>query len=152
LHRTIDAVRTDMAGLSFNTAIARLFELNNHLTTLVQGGAALPREVAAPLTLMVAPLAPHIAEELWARLGHTDTLTYEPFPEADPRWLVEDRVEVPVQINGKVRARIEVPVGADAEAHAAAARAEPRIAELLAGATVRTLKVVPGKIVNFVLA
>jgi leucyl-tRNA synthetase len=152
LHRTIDAVRTDMAGLSFNTAIARLFELNNHLTTLVQAGGALPREVAVPLTLMVAPLAPHIAEELWARLGHPDTLTYESFPTADPQLLVEDRVEVPVQINGKVRARIEVPVGADAGAHEAAARAEPRIAELLAGATVRDLKVVPGKIVNFVLA
>jgi leucyl-tRNA synthetase len=152
LHRTIDAVRTDMVGLSFNTAIARLFELNNHLTTLVQGGGALPREVAVPLTLMVAPLAPHIAEELWARLGHADTVTYEPFPTADPQWLVEDRVEVPVQINGKVRARIQVPVGADADAHEAAARAEPRIAELLAGATVRDLKVVPGKIVNFVLA
>ncbi len=152
LHRTIDAVRTDMAALGFNTAIARLFELNNHLTTLVQRGDALPREVAEPMALMVAPLAPHIAEELWARLGHADTLTYEPFPSADPQWLVDDRVEVPVQINGKVRARIEVAAGADAAAHEAAARAEPRIAELLAGATVRNLKVVPGKIVNFVIA
>ena len=131
LHRTIDTVRADMTGLSFNTAIARLFELNNHLTTLVQAGGALPREVAEPLALMVAPLAPHVAEELWARLGHDDTLTYESFPEADPQWLVEDRVEVPVQINGKVRARIEVAVGADEAAHESAARAEPRIAELL---------------------
>jgi len=152
LHRTIDAVRTDMTELSFNTAIARLFELNNHLTTIVQGGAALPREVAVPLALMVAPLAPHIAEELWFRLGNNDTLAYEPFPIADPQWLVDDTVEVPVQINGKVRARVEVAVGADAAAHEAAARAEPRIAELLNDATVRNLKVVPGKIVNFVLA
>jgi leucyl-tRNA synthetase len=152
LHKTIDAVRNDMGALSFNTAIARLFELNNHLTTLVQGGGALPREVAEPLALMVAPLAPHVAEELWARLGHDDTLTYEPFPDADPRWLVEDTVEVPVQVNGKVRARIQVAAGADEAAHEAAARAEPRIADLLDGATVRTLKVVPGKIVNFVLA
>jgi leucyl-tRNA synthetase len=152
LHRTIDAVRADMAALSFNTAIARLFELNNHLTSVVQVGGALPREVAVPLTLMVAPLAPHIAEELASRLGHEGTITYEPFPTADPQWLVEERVEVPVQINGKVRARVEVAVGADAAAHEAAARAEPRIAELLDGATVRNLKVVPGKIVNFVLA
>jgi leucyl-tRNA synthetase len=152
LHRTIDAVRADMAALSFNTAIARLFELNNHLTTLVQGGGVLPREVAVPLTLMVAPLAPHVAEELWARLGHADTITYETFPQPDARWLVEERVEVPVQINGKVRARVEIPVGADAAAHEAAARAEPRIAELLTGATVRQLRVVPGKIVNFVVA
>jgi leucyl-tRNA synthetase len=153
LHRTIDAVRTDMAALSFNTAIARLFELNNHLTTLLQrSGSTLPREVAEPLTLMVAPLAPHVAEELWQRLGHDDTLTYESFPSADPQWLVEARVEVPVQINGKVRARVEVPVGADVAEHEAAARAEPRIAALLKDATVRQLKVVPGKIVNFVVA
>jgi leucyl-tRNA synthetase len=153
LHRTIDAVRTDMAALSFNTAIARLFELNNHLTTLLQrSGSTLPREVAEPLTLMVAPLAPHVAEELWQRLGHDDTLTYESFPSADPQWLVEASVEVPVQINGKVRARVEVPVGADVAEHEAAARAEPRIAALLKDATVRQLKVVPGKIVNFVVA
>jgi leucyl-tRNA synthetase len=152
LQRTIDAVRQDMANLSFNTAIARLFELNNHLTTLVQDGGELPREVAVPLTLMVAPLAPHIAEELWARLGHDDTITYEAFPIADPQWLVEDRIEVPVQINNKVRARVEIAIGADKAAHEAAARAEPRIAELLAGATVRRVTVVPGKIVNFVLA
>ena len=152
LHRTIDAVHADMAALSFNTAIARLFELNNHLTTLVQGGGTLPREVAVPLALMVSPLAPHVAEELWARLGHADTITYEKFPQADARWLAEERVEVPVQINGKVRARVEIPVGADAAAHEAAARAEPRIAELLTGATVRQLRVVPGKIVNFVVA
>jgi leucyl-tRNA synthetase len=152
LHRTIDAVRTDMTELSFNTAIARLFELNNHLTTIMQAGRGLPREVAEPLALMVAPLAPHVGEELWLRLGHHDTLAYEPFPTADPQWLVNETVEVPVQINGKVRARVEVAVGADASAHEAAARAEPRIAELLNGATVRNLKVVPGKIVNFVLA
>jgi leucyl-tRNA synthetase len=152
LHRTIDAVRNDMADMSFNTAIARLFELNNHLTTVVQRTEALPREVAEPLVLMVSPLAPHVAEELWSRLGHTDTITYEPFPVADPQCLVEDLVEVPVQVNGKVRARILIAAGADAAAHEAAARAEPRIAELLEGATVRSVKVVPGKIVNFVIA
>jgi leucyl-tRNA synthetase len=152
LHRTIDAVGTDMAGLSFNTAIARLFELNNHLTTVVQQTGALPREVAEPFVLMVAPLAPHVAEELWSRLGHPETLTYEPFPAADTQWLVEDLVEVPVQVNGKVRARIRIAAGADAAAHEAAARAEPHIAELLDGATVLSVKVVPGKIVNFVIA
>jgi leucyl-tRNA synthetase len=150
LHRTIDAVGTDMTGLSFNTAIARLFELNNHLTTVVQRTNALPLEVAEPLVLMVSPLAPHVAEELWSRLGHTDTITYESFPVAGPQWLVDELVEVPVQVNGKVRARIQVAADADAAAHEAAARAEPRIAELLDGAAVRNLKIVPGKIVNFV--
>ena len=83
-----------------------------------------PREVAEPLVLMVAPLAPHIAEELWARLGHADTLAYEAFPVADASLLVEDTVEVPVQVNGKVRARITVAAGADAAAHEAAARGD----------------------------
>jgi leucyl-tRNA synthetase len=148
LNRTIAAVRSDMAALSFNTAIARLFELNNHLTAS-EGGVS--REVAEPLVLMVAPLAPHIAEELWARLGHDDTLAYEPFPSADESWLVHDTVEVPVQVNGKVRARVIVPAGADEAAHEAAARADAHIAGLLTGATVRKVVVVPGRTVNFVL-
>jgi leucyl-tRNA synthetase len=146
LNRTIAAVRNDMAAMSFNTAVARLTELNNHLTGL----DATPREVAEPLVLMVAPLAPHIAEELWARLGHSDTLTYEAFPTADEKWLVDESVEVPVQINGKVRARIVVANGTDAAAHEAAARADAKIAEQLAGKTVREVKVVPGRIINFV--
>ncbi|HTL85447.1 MAG TPA: class I tRNA ligase family protein [Acidimicrobiia bacterium] len=152
LHRTIAAVRDDMAALGFNTAIARLFELNNHLTAVMARDGAAPREVAEPFVLMVAPLAPHIAEELWARLGHADTLTYEAFPTADASLLFEESVEVPVQINGKVRARVSVATGADAAAHEAAARADARIASLLDGATVREVKVVPGRIVNFVLA
>jgi len=147
LHRTIAAVRADMQEMSFNTAIARLFELNNHLTAL----DATPREVADPLVLMVAPLVPHVAEELWQRLGHDDTLMYEQFPSADPALLVEATVEVPVQINGKVRARVTVAAGADAAAHEAAARADARIAELLAGKTVREVKIVPARIVNFVV-
>jgi leucyl-tRNA synthetase len=152
LHRTIAAVGDDMAALAFNTAIARLFELNNHLTTVVAATGTAPRDVAESFVLMVAPLAPHIAEELWSRLGHTATLAYEPFPVADPALLVEDTVEIPVQIDGKVRARIQVAVGADAAAHEAAARADAHIADLLEGKTVFDVKIVPGRIVNFVLA
>jgi len=152
LHRTIVAVRSDMESMSFNTAIARLFELNNHLTTVVARDGAAPREVAEATTLMVAPLAPHVAEELWQRLGHTDTLTYTDFPVADTSLLVEETVEVPVQVNGKVRARVVVPVGADDATHVEIAKQEPRIAELLDGATVRDVKVVPGRIINFILA
>ncbi len=106
LHRTIDSVRTDMANLRFNTAIAKLTELNNHVTA--KGAATTPREVAEPLALMVAPLAPHIAEELWHRLGHSDSVVYAPFPEADAALLVEDTVEIPVQVKGKVRAHLTV--------------------------------------------
>jgi leucyl-tRNA synthetase len=106
LARTVAAVRADFATLGFNTAIARLTELNNALTRL-EGGV--PREAVEPLVLMVAPLAPHIAEELWARLGHEQSLAHEPFPVADPALLVEETVTCVVQVRGKVRDRIEVP-------------------------------------------
>ncbi len=148
LHRTIAAVRDDMTTLGFNTAVARLIELNNHLTK--RGVAS--REVVEPMVLMLAPLAPHVAEELWERLGHAQSLAYEPFPTADPALLVEDTVEVPVQVNGKVRARITVAAGADDAAHEAAARAEAHVAALLEGTTVRKVVVVPGRTVNFVVS
>ncbi|MCJ7672102.1 MAG: class I tRNA ligase family protein, partial [Acidimicrobiia bacterium] len=124
LHGTIAAVRDDMAGLKFNTAIARLFELNNRLTQVVAERGAAPVEVVRPLVLMLAPLAPHIAEELWARLGHDGSLTYEAFPEADPALLADEEVELPVQVNGKVRAHVRVAADATAEVIEAAARAE----------------------------
>jgi leucyl-tRNA synthetase len=151
LHRTIAAVRDDMASMSFNTAIARLTECNNHLTRMVARDGSTPRELALPLVLMCAPLVPHVAEELWARLGHVDTLTYESFPTADPAWLVEDTVEVPVQVNGKVRARVTVPSGADDAEHERTARADERVAALLDGVEVRKVIVVPGRTVNFVV-
>jgi leucyl-tRNA synthetase len=151
LHRTIAAVRADLAALKFNTAIARLFELNNQLTRLVTETGESPRAVVEPLILMLAPLTPHIAEELWARLGHTPSLAFEPFPEADPDQLVVDTVEIGVQVNGKTRARVSVPADAAAADVEAAARAEPRVAALVAAATVRKVVVVPGRLVNFVL-
>jgi len=152
LHRTIAAVGADMAELKFNTAIARLFELNNGLTTVVADRGAAPREVLVPLVLMLAPLSPHVAEELWARLGHADTLAYEAFPEADPAFLTVDELEVAVQVNGKVVARVMVAADADADAHEAVARADDKVAAALDGKTVRKVVVVPGRIVNFVVA
>ena len=101
--------------------------------------------------LLLAPLAPHVAEELWSRLGHPDSLATEPFPEADPALLVDETVEIPVQVNGKVRARVHVPADADAAAIEAAARADDRVAALLEGATVRKVVAVPGRLVNFVV-
>lgn len=147
LHRTIDAVRTEMDALRFNTAIAKVIELNNHVTRL----EATPREVAEPLVLMLAPLVPHVAEELWRSLGHDGTVTYEPFPTADAALLVDDTVEVPVQVNGKVRSRIDVPTDADAATIETAALADPRIVEVLAGATPTKVIVVPGRMVNLVV-
>ena len=150
LHRTIDAVRDGMETLRFNTSIARVTELTNHLTSTYPTGGV-PTPVAETLALLLAPVAPHIAEELWSRLGHDSSLAYEPFPMADPRWLVDDSVEIPVSVNGKVKGRITVPAGADPAALEAAARADAKVAALLEGATVRKVIAVPDKMVNFVV-
>jgi leucyl-tRNA synthetase len=150
LHRTIAAVREGMEKLRFNVSIAKITELNNHLVGRYPNGGV-PRAVAEPLVLLLAPLAPHVGEELWSRLGHRDSLATEPFPEADPAMLVDDTVEIPVQVNGRVRARINVPFGADAEAIEALARADAKVAELLADATVRKVVAVPGRLINFVV-
>jgi leucyl-tRNA synthetase len=143
LHRTIAIVRDDFATLRFNTAIARLIELTAHAARLPR----MPRALAEPLVLMVAPLAPHIAEELWQRLGHSGTVAYEPFPRPDPALAAVDTVTLPVQVNGKVRFSLEVPAQAT----------EADIADLLPRhpdyprQTVARLIIVPGKIVNVVL-
>jgi leucyl-tRNA synthetase len=151
LHRTIDAVREGMEKMRFNVAIAKITELNNHLTARYPDGGV-PRDVIEPMVLLLSPLAPHIGEELWSRLGHRDSLATEPFPVADPALLVDETVEVPVQVNGKVRARVHVPTDADAAAMEAAARADERVAALLDGATVRKVVTVPGRLVNFVVS
>jgi len=150
LHPTIAAVRDGMEGLRSNTSIARITELTNHLTSAHPDGGV-PRSVAEALVQMLAPLAPHAADELWARLGHEGTLIRGPFPVADERWLVADTVEVPVQVNGKVRARITVPADADAAALEALARADEKVAALLDGAEVRKVIAVPAKMVSFVV-
>jgi len=146
LHRTIDAVRTDYAGLGFNTAIARLTELNNALTKL-EGGV--PREAAEQLVLMAAPLAPHIAEELWLRLGHEESLAHADFPVADPALLVEETVTCVVQIKGKGRDRLEVPSDITEDALRELALARPRVQEATAGG-IRTVIVRAPKLVNVV--
>jgi leucyl-tRNA synthetase len=150
LHRTIDGVRADMEALRFNTAIAKLIELNNHLTA---GAAAdgTPREVAEAITLMVAPLVPHVAEELWSLLGHQQSLAYEPFPVADPALLVVEEVELPVQVNGKVRGKVTVGADASPAAIEAAALADERVMALLDGREPKKVIVVPGRMVSLVV-
>ncbi|WCN79982.1 leucine--tRNA ligase [Micromonospora sp. LH3U1] len=145
LHKVIDGVRGDMDAIRFNTAIAKLIELTNGLTRL----SATPREVAEPLVLMVAPFAPHVAEELWRLLGHDTSLTYADFPTADPALLVADTVTYPVQVNGKVRGRIEVP--ADASEETVRAAALDAVAAALAGKDPRKVIVVKGRMVSVVL-
>jgi leucyl-tRNA synthetase len=148
LHRTIDGVRTDFAAMQYNTAIAKLIVLNNHIT---RSGAPAPRAVAEASVLMTAPLAPHIAEELWERLGHHGSLAHGPFPDADPAHLVQDSVEYPIQIRGKVRGRITVAADLAPAEIEAAALAEPKILEALAGATPKKVVVVPGRMVSIVV-
>ena len=151
LHRCIDGVRADMEALRFNTAIAKLIELNNVLTPYVAEHGACPEEVATPLAKMLAPLCPHMAEELWRRLGNPGTITYEDFPAADASLLASDTIEIPVQINGKVRTRLVVTVGMSQEELKATAMADAKVQELLAGATPKKEIIVPGRLVNFVL-
>ncbi|MGA1704450.1 MAG: class I tRNA ligase family protein, partial [Ilumatobacteraceae bacterium] len=153
LHRTIDTVRTEMEALRFNTAIAKLIELNNHVTKVNQATGSTPREVAESMVLMAAPLVPHIAEELWSRLGHDTTLTYVPFPTADPALLVDDEIEMPVQVRGKVRARVMVPADADEATIREITLADERVLAALDGAdpaSLRKVIVVPGRMVNLV--
>ncbi|OLF06273.1 leucine--tRNA ligase [Actinophytocola xinjiangensis] len=149
LHRTVDGVHADYAAMRFNTAGAKLIELNNHVTK-AYAGKPVPRAVLEPMVLMTAPLCPHIAEELWAALGHDGSLAHGPFPTADERYLVEDTVEYPIQVNGKVRSRVTVPASATQDDVRAAALAEEKIAALVTGEP-RKVIVVPGRLVNVVL-
>jgi leucyl-tRNA synthetase len=146
LHRTIKRVSSDMDGLQFNTAIARLIELNNHV---VKSGTT-PREVAEPLVLMLAPLAPHVAEELWTWLGHDDTLAYETFPMADPALLVEESVTCVIQVGGKLRDRIAVPPSIGDDDLQERALASEAVQRALDGRGIRTVVVRAPRLVNVV--
>jgi leucyl-tRNA synthetase len=150
LHQTIQAVREHYAGLRFNLAIARLQELATHAARVAAARGKLPRAIAEPLVQMVAPLAPHIAEELWARLGHRDSVASEAFPEADPALAAEPTVVLPVQIDGRTRFRIEVPADASEEEITAMLAGHPDIARYVGDAAVDRLIVVPGRIANVV--
>jgi leucyl-tRNA synthetase len=148
LHHTIQKVTDDLDGMRFNTAIAAMMEFTNHLTKL----EVRPRSVIEPFVLLLAPFAPHISEELWHALGHADTLAYEPWPKADPALLKSDTIEVPVQINGKLRSRLTVPADIDEKSLEAAALADEKVKAAIAGKTVKKVIVVKGKLVNIVVA
>lgn len=150
-HRTIAAVGEDYAALRLNTAIAKLIELNDHVTKVYGASPGTPRMVAETLVLLLAPVAPHIAEELWSRLGHGKSLAHGPMPQAEERYLVEDTVEYPIQINGKLRTRMTVPTSASPDEVRAAALAQARIATLIPDDDPRKVIVVPARLVNIVL-
>lgn len=147
LHKTIKRVTDAMNSMSFNVAIAALIEFNNELV----GKGAVPRPVAIAVSLLLAPLAPHIAEELWQKLGHTQSLAYEKWPTYDPALLVESTVEYPVQVNGKLRGKIVVPADADEAAIQAAALADEKVKAAIAGKDVKKAILVKGKLLNLVV-
>jgi leucyl-tRNA synthetase len=147
LHRTVAKVTDDLDQMRFNTAIAAMMEFSNHLTRL----PVRPRSVLEKFVLVLAPFAPHLAEELWHALGKERTLAYEPWPTYDPALIAEDQLEVPVQVNGKVRSRVTVDAKASMDELKAAALGEPRIQELVQGKQIQRVIVVPGKLVNIVI-
>ena len=149
LHRTIAGVRDDYENLRLNTVVAKLIEYVNYLTKTYKASA--PRAAVEPIAQLVSPIAPHIAEELWKRFGHEGTITYVDFPTFDEKYLVDDEVEVPVQINGKVKTRINVAADADEDTVVSAALADSRIAELTEGKNIVKQIYVPGRMVNLVV-
>ncbi len=148
LNATIKKVDEDLASMNFNTGISAMMVFIN---AFAGDGKDLPREAAEKFILCLAPFAPHLGEELWQFLGHPDTLAYEPFPAFDAAALVEDEIEIPVQVLGRLRGRVKVAVNADAAAMRAAAEANPDVAKHLEGRIVVKVVCVPKKMVNFVV-
>ncbi len=146
-HKTLKKVQEDLEGLRYNTAIAALMSLLNEIRR--QGPA--DRFVLESLLLMVAPYAPHIAEELWEALGHTTSIFDARWPAFDPALTVDETVELGVQVNGKIRARIVVATSASEDTILAAAMAEPAVQALIAGKELKKKVVVPGRLVSLVL-
>jgi leucyl-tRNA synthetase len=146
LHKTIRRVTEDIEQLKFNTAIAALFEFVNAATRWDRR----PRSIIEPFVLMFAPFAPHLAEELWRRLGHEATLTFEYWPVLDPALAADDEVEIAVQVQGKIKARIMVAADADEETVRSAALADAGVQGALDGKTIRKVIVVKGRLVNII--
>ena len=146
LHQTIKAVSMDIEKLSFNTAIARMMEFVNFFTKQKQR----PKSVLEPFVLLLSPFAPHITEELWRLLGHTESLAYAPWPQFDEALTVESTIEIPIQILGKIKSRIKVAPGTAKDDLEKLALADEKIAELLAGKKIVKTIVVPDRLVNFV--
>ena len=151
LNQCIAAVRLEMSEMRPNTALSKLIVYVNYLTKLKGDQGSVQRSALEPLVVMTSPLAPHIAEELWERLGHRETITYTDFPVANAQYLKQDTVKIGVQVNGKVRATLEIDAGASKEEFEQAALNLERIKEVIGGKAIRKAIVVPGKIVNFVI-
>jgi leucyl-tRNA synthetase len=145
LHRTIKKVTDDLEELRFNTAIAQMMVFTNEMTKLDRR----PRALLESFVLLLAPFAPHIGEELWERLGHVPSIAHQPWPSYDCALIVSDRMIIPIQVNGKLRGKIEVDVTASREQIEAAAREQ--VQEWVLGKQLRKVIYVENKLINFVV-
>lgn len=147
LHKTIKKVTDDLEGMKFNTAISALMVFVNE----INNEADQSKVVMDQFLLLLAPFAPHIAEELWNRMGHPKSLAYEKWPLSDPKYLVEDEVEIAVQVSGKIKARIVVSRNISEEELKAKALALPDVKQIIEGKTVNKIFIVPGRLVNILI-
>jgi leucyl-tRNA synthetase len=147
LHQTIKRVSDDLESMSFNTAIAAMMEFANFLTKQ----EVRPRSALETFVLLLSPFAPHLGEELWQALGHAQTLAYEPWPGYDEALIKAESIEVPVQINGKLRTKLTVPADIDKAALEMIALADDKVRGLIDGKKIKKVIVVPGKLVNIVV-
>ncbi|KAG2438904.1 hypothetical protein HYH02_010699 [Chlamydomonas schloesseri] len=148
LHQTIKKVSTETEEMRFNTGIAAMMEFVNGVT---KSWGNRPRKALEPFILLLSPYAPHIAEELWARCGHTASLAYEPWPQVDESLLVVDTINLPVQVNGKTRGTVEVAAAASQDDALAAALANGNVAKHAGGKEIKKIIYVPGKILNLIV-
>jgi leucyl-tRNA synthetase len=148
LHKTIKKVTDDIEGLRFNTALSALMEMLN----AVQKWSSCPKSVADSYVLLLSPFAPHMAEELWSRLGYDETLAYKEWPELEERFLTKSQIDVAVQVNGKIRGSVTVDIDAEEQHVLDAAKTLDNVAKYLDGKEIRRAVYVPGRIVNFVVA
>jgi leucyl-tRNA synthetase len=146
-HATVKKVGDDIGGLRFNTAIAQMMIFVNEITRM----DVRPRQLLEPFLLLLAPFAPHIADELWEKLGHPDSLTYEPWPVYDPERLRQSTVEVVLQVNGKLRGKIAVAAGTGEPDLEKLALGDPIVRKYAEGRTVLKVIVVKDRLVNVVV-
>ncbi len=154
VHKTIHAVTDEIEKFHFNKAVALIRELSNRLEAVDwndPGTASVMREALEALVKMLAPMVPHLAEELWQRLGHDKLLATTPWPEADPAWLVEDEVTIAVQVMGKLRATLKMPKGVDKDAALTVAMEDDNVLRAIGGKELRRVIFVPDKILNLVV-
>ena len=147
-HKTVKKVTEDIEGMRFHTALSALMIFLNE----VQKTDRLPRTMAESFVLLLAPFAPHLGEELWQRLGHAETLAYEVWPTYDPELIRDETITMAVQVNGKLRATIDLAADVDKETALSAARSQEKVAVHLEGKTIRREIVIPGRLVNFVVS